>query len=167
VREAVSCDLGRAIKIGWGRSNREGGERLRAAPLLSAAVKSPESGRVRATAVPGSPELVRDGEDDSTNSMAGLWPRDRGQRGGNSGEKLRAGRGNFGEEFRPPGEAIGRDRARGSSSGGGGALWANTGALDGVGLAGHSAGAASKRSHTPARPNWLQVGVNRGKQARG
>jgi hypothetical protein len=87
VREAVSCDLGRAIKIGWGRSNREGGERLRAAPLLFAAVKSPESGRVRATAVPGSPELVRDDEDDSTNSMAGLWPRDRGQRGGNGGGK--------------------------------------------------------------------------------
>jgi hypothetical protein len=47
------------------------------------------------------------------------------------------------------------------------ALWANTGALDGVGLAGHRAGAASKRGHTSARPNWLQVGVNRGKQVRG
>jgi hypothetical protein len=42
---------------------------------------------VRATAVLGSPELVRDGEDDSVNSMAGLWPRDRGQRGGNGGKK--------------------------------------------------------------------------------
>jgi hypothetical protein len=49
-----------------------GGERLRAAPLLFAAVKSPELGQVRATAVPGSPELVRDGEDDSANSMAGF-----------------------------------------------------------------------------------------------
>jgi hypothetical protein len=50
------------------------GERLRAAPLLFAAVKSPELGWVRATAVPGSPKLVRDGEDDSVNSMTGLWP---------------------------------------------------------------------------------------------
>jgi hypothetical protein len=52
-----------------------GGERLRAAPLLLAAVKSRELGRVRATVVLGSPKLVREGEDDSANSMAGLWPR--------------------------------------------------------------------------------------------
>jgi hypothetical protein len=70
-------------------------------------------------------------------------------------ERLRAGRDNSGEEFRPLGEAIDRDRAQSSSSGGGGALWANVGALDGVGLAGHRAGAASKRGRTPARPNWL------------
>jgi hypothetical protein len=37
-------------------------------------------------------------------------------------EKLRAAQGNSGEEFRPPGQAIGRDRARASSSRGGGAL---------------------------------------------
>jgi hypothetical protein len=69
------------------------GERLRAALLLFAAVKSPELGRVRATAVPGSPELVREGEDNSTNSMAGLWPRDRGQKGGNGGGKAPGGPG--------------------------------------------------------------------------
>jgi hypothetical protein len=90
VREAVSRDLGRVIKIGRGRSDR-GGERLRAAPLLSAAVKSPELGRVHATVVPGSPELVREREDDSANSMAGLWSRDRGQRGENGGEKASGG----------------------------------------------------------------------------
>jgi hypothetical protein len=99
--------------------------------------------------------------------MVGLWPRDPGQRGETAGKKLWAGRGNSGEEFRLPGEAIGRGKARASSSGGGGALWANTGALDGVGLAEHRVGAASKSGRTPARPNWLQVGVNRGKQARG
>jgi hypothetical protein len=77
------------------------------------------------------------------------------------------GWGNFGEQFRPPGEAIGRDRARAGSSRGGGALWANAEALDGVGLAGHRAGTASKRGHTPARPNWLKAGTNRVKQARG
>jgi hypothetical protein len=87
--------------------------------------------------------------------------------GETAGENLRAARGNSSEEYRPLGEAIGRDRARASSSGGGGALWANTGALDGLGLAGHRAGAASKHGCMPARPNWLQVTVNRGKQARG
>jgi hypothetical protein len=69
------------------------GERLRAAPLLPEAVKSPELGQVRAMAVPRSPELVREGEDDSANSMTGLWPRDRGQRGGNDGEKALGGPG--------------------------------------------------------------------------
>ena len=71
------------------------------------------------------------------------------------GKRLWAGRDNSGEEFRPLGEAIDRDRARSSSSGGGGALWANVRALDGVGLAEHYAGAASKRDRTPVRPNWL------------
>jgi hypothetical protein len=136
-------------------------ERLRAAPLLPAVVKSPELGRVRATAVPGSPELVRAGEDDSANSMARLWPRDRGQRGGNGGGKAPCGPGNSGEEFWPPGEAIGRDRARANSNRGGGALWAKAGALDEVGLAGHRVGAASKHDRMPTRPNWLKAGANR------
>jgi hypothetical protein len=69
------------------------GERLRAVPLLPEAVKSPELGRVRAMVVLGSPELVREGEDDLANSMAGLWPRDRGQRGGNGEGKAPGGPG--------------------------------------------------------------------------
>jgi hypothetical protein len=68
---------------------------------------------------------------------------------------LRAGRDISGEKFRPLGEAIDRDRARSSFGGGGGALWANIGALDGVRLAGHRASAASKRGRTPSWPNWL------------
>jgi hypothetical protein len=72
VREAVSRDLGRAIKIRRGRSDW-GGERLRAAPLL-APVKSPELGQARARVVPGSPGWVREGENDTVNSVAGLWP---------------------------------------------------------------------------------------------
>jgi hypothetical protein len=67
------------------------GEQLLAAPLLPTAVKSLELGWV--PAVSGSPELVIEGEDDSTNSMAGLWPRDRGQRGGNGGGKAPGGPG--------------------------------------------------------------------------
>jgi hypothetical protein len=82
------------------------------------------------------------------------------------GKKLWAGQDNSGEEFRPLGEAIGCDRVRSSSSGGGEALWANVGALDGVGLIEHHAGTASKRGRTPVRSNWLQVGANREIQAR-
>jgi electron transfer flavoprotein alpha/beta subunit len=41
VREAVSHGPDRAIKIGRGKSDR-GNRRLRATPLLSAAVRSPE-----------------------------------------------------------------------------------------------------------------------------
>jgi hypothetical protein len=63
------------------------GERLREAPLLPAAVKSPELGRARARGVPGSLELGREGENDPANSIAGLQPRDRGQRGGNDREE--------------------------------------------------------------------------------
>jgi hypothetical protein len=70
VREVVSCDLGRAIKIGWG-DHTWGGERLRAAPLLSAAVKSPKLGQARARVVPGSPRLGREGENNTANSVAG------------------------------------------------------------------------------------------------
>jgi hypothetical protein len=34
-------------------------------------------------------------------------------------------------------------------------------------MAGHRADAASRRGHTPARPNWLRAGANRVKQTRG
>jgi hypothetical protein len=86
---------------------------------------------------------------------------------GNDGGKAPGEPGNSGEEFWTPGEAIGCDRSRASSSRGGGALWAKVGALDRVGLAGHRAGVASKRGRTPVRPNGLKAGANRVKQARG
>jgi hypothetical protein len=63
-------DLGRAIRIGRGRSD-PGREQLRVAPLLSTAVKSPELGNARARVAPGSPGLGREGEDATANSMAG------------------------------------------------------------------------------------------------
>jgi hypothetical protein len=52
------------------------GERLRAAPLLPAVVELPELG-ARARVVLGSLGLGREGENNSANSVAGLWPRDR------------------------------------------------------------------------------------------
>jgi hypothetical protein len=66
---------------------RPGNRRLRAAPLLFAAVRSPELRRARATVAPGSPELGRGEEGATTNSMVGKRPRIHGQRGENGGGK--------------------------------------------------------------------------------
>jgi hypothetical protein len=68
-----------------------GNRRLRAAPLLSTAVKSPELRLARARVAPGSPELGREEEGATANSMAGKRPRIHGQRGENSGEKASGG----------------------------------------------------------------------------
>jgi hypothetical protein len=77
-----------------------------AAPLLPATVKSPELGRACARVVPWSPELGREGENDSANSMAGLWPRVRGQRREMAGKRPRADWRNSGEGFWPRGEGL-------------------------------------------------------------
>jgi hypothetical protein len=42
---------------------------------------------------PGSPELGREGENATANSMAGKRPRVRGQRGENNGERVSGGPG--------------------------------------------------------------------------
>jgi hypothetical protein len=78
---------------------------------------------VRALAVLGSPELVREGKMTRRTRWRGCGHENEVREGGGTAEeKLRASRGNSGEEFRPLGEAIGRDRARASSSRGRGAL---------------------------------------------
>jgi hypothetical protein len=53
---------------------RPGDERLRAALLLSAAVRSPELRQARARVAPGSPGLGREGENATVNSVAGKRP---------------------------------------------------------------------------------------------
>jgi hypothetical protein len=68
----------RAIRSGsdGGRGSR-GSERvewMRAALLLSAAVRSPKMRRAQARVAPGSPELGRGEEGAMTNSMAGKGP---------------------------------------------------------------------------------------------
>jgi hypothetical protein len=67
------------------------GERLRAVLLFSAAVRSPELKKARARVALGSPELGREGENTTVNSMAGKRPRIRLQRGENSGGKVLGG----------------------------------------------------------------------------
>jgi hypothetical protein len=51
-----------------------GNRRLQAAPLLSVTVRSPELRLARARVAPGSPELGREGEGATANSMAGKRP---------------------------------------------------------------------------------------------
>jgi hypothetical protein len=79
------------------RSESDGGDqtggnrRLRAAPLLSTAVRSPELRPTRARVAPVSPKLGREGVGTTANSMAGKRPRIHGERGENSGEKVSGG----------------------------------------------------------------------------
>jgi hypothetical protein len=63
------CGQDRTEGIRLGR-----GKRLRAALLLSAEVKSLELRQARARVAPGSPELGREGENATANSMAGKRP---------------------------------------------------------------------------------------------
>jgi hypothetical protein len=61
--------------LNWTEGIRPGGNRrLRAASLLSAAVRSPELRLARARVAPGLPELGREGEGTTANSMAGKRP---------------------------------------------------------------------------------------------
>jgi hypothetical protein len=71
--EAVSHGLGRAIKIGR-REIRPGNRWLWVAPLLFAAVRSPELRQARARVALGSPELGRGEEGATANSVAGKRP---------------------------------------------------------------------------------------------
>jgi hypothetical protein len=90
VREAVSA----IWVVRWrsdGGDQTRGVERLWAALFISTAVKSLELRLARARVAPGSPELGREGENATANSMAGKRPWVRGQRGGNDGEKASGG----------------------------------------------------------------------------
>jgi hypothetical protein len=61
------------MKIGRGDQTEED-KRLQTALFLSTAVRSPELRLARARVAPGSPELDREGENATTNSMAGKRP---------------------------------------------------------------------------------------------
>jgi hypothetical protein len=86
MREALSV-IWDVRSESYGGDHTRGNRRLRAAPLLSAAVKSPELRLARARVAPGSLELGREEEGATTNSMAGKRPRIHGQTGENGGEK--------------------------------------------------------------------------------
>jgi hypothetical protein len=85
-REAVPAV--RAVRSGSdGGDQTEGVEWLRAALLLSAAVRSLELRWARDRVALGSPQLGRGKEGATSNSMAGKRPRIHGQRGENGGGK--------------------------------------------------------------------------------
>jgi hypothetical protein len=73
VREAVSAIW--AVRSRSDEGDQTGGDEwLRAALLISAAARSPELRLARARVAPGSPGLGREGEDATTNSVAGKRP---------------------------------------------------------------------------------------------
>jgi hypothetical protein len=73
VREALSVVQAVRSESNGGDQTR-GNRWLRAAPLLSAAVRSLELRLARARVALGSPELGREGEGTTMNSMAGKRP---------------------------------------------------------------------------------------------
>jgi hypothetical protein len=73
------------------------------APLLSTVVRSLESGQARARVALWSPELGREGEGATVNSMAGKGHESTGREGRTAVRRLRAGRRNSGEPIRPRG----------------------------------------------------------------
>jgi hypothetical protein len=157
-----SCDQDRTGEIRLGE-----GEQLRAAPLLLATLKSPELGQARARVVPRSPGLGREGENDTTNSVAGKRPRIRGQRGGMAGKRPLADRRNSGEGFWPRGGGLRRAKAWDSFSRGKGTLGTNAGALGQANLASHREGAVDRHGRTPAKPKLADNRAKLGKLSTG
>jgi hypothetical protein len=98
--------------------------------------------------------LVREGEDDPTNSMAGLWPRVRGQRGRMEGKRPRACRRNSGEGFQPRGEGLRRTKAWDSFSRARGNSRTDEGALGRTKSTGHREGAADRHGRHQQSRNW-------------
>jgi hypothetical protein len=121
------CDQDRTGEIRPGE-----GERLWAAPLLLGTVRAPELGQARARVGPGSPELGREGENDTVNSVAGKRPRIRGQRGGMAGKRPQAEQRNSGEGFRPQGGGLRHAKAWDSLSRGRGTLGPTRGHMAGL-----------------------------------
>jgi hypothetical protein len=132
------------MKIGH-RGTDRGDERLRAALFLSAAVGSPELRLARARVALGSPELGREGENATANSMAGKRPRIHGQRGENGGEKVLGGPEELGEAFRSWGRGLRSTKALSNFSRGRGTLGTNAGELDRDKSASHHASTTVRR----------------------
>jgi hypothetical protein len=88
-----------------------GNRRLQAAPLLSAAVRSPELRLARARVAPGSLELGREGEGATANAMAGKGHESTDREGRTAVREPQAGRSNSGEPFRPRGGDLRRAKA--------------------------------------------------------
>jgi hypothetical protein len=122
-----------------------------AAPLLSTAVRSPELRQAQARVAPGSPELGKEGEGATANSMSGKRPESTGREGRTAVRKPRAGRSNSGEPFRPRGGDLRRAKAWASFSRGRGNTGTYSGELDRAKSASHRASTADRRGRAPAK----------------
>jgi hypothetical protein len=166
VREAVSAIW--AVRSRSDGGDQTGGsEQLRAAPLLSTAVRSPELRQACARGVPGSPGLGREGEGATANSTAGKKPRIRGQRGENGGEKASGGPEELRRGIPAMGGGVRRAKAWASFSRGRGDTWTYSGELDWAKSAGHRASTVDCRGRAPAMPKLAKQRVKLGKLSTG
>jgi hypothetical protein len=156
------CDQDRTGEIRLGRV-----ERLRAALLLSAAVRSPELGQARARVAPGSPGLGREGEDATVNLVAGKGHESEDREGRTTTRRPRADRRNSDEGFRPQGGGLRRAKAWEGFSRGRGDTETYTGALDQAKLAGHRGDAADRHGRAPAMPKFAEHRAKLGKLSTG
>jgi hypothetical protein len=165
-REAVSAIW--VVRSGSNGGNQtKGVEWLRAALLLSAAVKSLELRQARARGVPGLPGLGREGEGATANSMARKRPRIQGQRRKNDGEKVWADQRSSIEAFQPQGRGLRCAKAWASFSRGGGDTGTSSGELDGAKSASHRASTADHRVRAPAMPKLVEHRAESGKLGMG
>jgi hypothetical protein len=165
VHEAVSTIWAMRSRSDGGDQTRED-ELLRAALLLSAAVRSSELGQARARVAPGSPGLGREGE----NAMETQW-RGRGHefadRGGRTAGRSQADRRSSGEAFRPRGGGLRRAKAWASFSRGRCDTGTYTGELGLAKSAGHRASMANHRGRAPAMPKLAEHIAKLGKLSTG
>jgi hypothetical protein len=131
-------------------------ERLRAALLLSTALRLAELRQARARVAPGSLEWVREGENDTTNSVGGKGHESEVREGRTAGRRPRAGRRNSGEGFRPRGGGLRHAKAWEGFRRGRGDTGTYTGALDRAKLAGHRAGMADRHGRAPVMPKLAE-----------
>jgi hypothetical protein len=106
---------------------------------------------------PGSPELGREGENDTTNLVARKGHESEVGEGGMAGKRPQADRRNSCEGFRPRGGGLRHAKAWDSFSRGRGTLGTSARALGRANLAGHRAGVADYHVRTLAKTtkrNW-------------
>jgi hypothetical protein len=124
---------------------------LRAALFFSAAVRSLELRHARARVASGSPELGREEEGATANSMAGKGHKSTGREGRTAVRKPRAGRRNSSEPFRPWGGGLRRAKALANFSRCRGDTGTYSGELDWAKSADHHVSTTDRHGRAPAK----------------
>jgi hypothetical protein len=156
------CDQDRTEGIRPGR-----GERLRAALLLSAAVRSPELRKTRARGVRGRRDCAERKRAPRRTQWRGRDHESTGREGRTTVRRPRAGRSNSGEPFQPWGGDLRHAKAWASFSRGRGTLGTNAGELDRAKSAGHRASTADRRGRAPAKAKLAEHRAQQGKLGTG